>query len=53
MTATLDDVIAKKTTTASVIVLAVIAAAVSYGHMHTLALRHGEGAWVSALTRCR
>jgi len=36
-------------TTASVILLAVIAAAVSYGHMHALALRHGEGAWASAL----
>src|ERR1700726_2507455 len=37
------------TTTASVIVLAVIAAVVSYGHMHALALRHGEGTWASAL----
>jgi hypothetical protein len=27
----------------------VIAAVVSYGHMHSLALRHGEGAWASAL----
>jgi len=36
-------------TTASVILLAVIAAVVSYGHMHTLALRHGEGTWASAL----
>ncbi len=36
-------------TTASVIVLAVIAAVVSYGHMHALALRHGEGSWASAL----
>jgi hypothetical protein len=36
-------------TTASVIVLALIAAVVSYGHMHTLALRHGEGQWASAL----
>ena len=36
-------------TTASVIILAVIAAAVSYGHMHVLALRHGEGTWASAL----
>lgn len=36
-------------TTASVILLAVIAAVVSYGHMHALALRHGEGAWASAL----
>ena len=36
-------------TTASVIVLAGIAAMVSYGHMHALALQHGEGAWASAL----
>jgi hypothetical protein len=35
--------------TASVILLAVIAAVISYGHMHMLALRHGEGAWASAL----
>jgi hypothetical protein len=36
-------------TTASVVVLALIAAVVSYGHMRTLALRHGEGQWASAL----
>src|SRR6266571_3875640 len=36
-------------TTASVIVLAGIAAMVSYGHMHALALQHGEGSWASAL----
>jgi hypothetical protein len=36
-------------TTASVGLLAVIAAVVSYGHMHLLALEHGEGAMASAL----
>jgi len=29
--------------------LAGIAAVVSYGHLHTLALEHGEGSWASAL----
>jgi Protein of unknown function (DUF2637) len=37
------------TTTASVTLLAVIAAVVSYGHMHALVLAHGEGPWASAL----
>lgn len=36
-------------TTASVMLLAGIAAVVSYGHMHQLALAHGEGAVASAL----
>jgi hypothetical protein len=36
-------------TTASVTLLAVIAAVVSYGHMHALVLAHGEGSWASAL----
>jgi hypothetical protein len=36
-------------TTASVLVLAGIAAAVSYRHMHTLTLAHGESAWTAAL----
>lgn len=36
-------------TAASVILLAVIAAVVSYDHMHGLALQHGEGPWASAL----
>lgn len=36
-------------TAASVILLAVIAAVVSYDHMHALALQHDEGAWASAL----
>lgn len=39
----------RRTTTASVVLLAGIAAVVSYGHMHALALQHGEGAWASAL----
>src|SRR6266568_4495131 len=37
------------TNTASVMLLAGIAAVVSYGHMHQLALAHGEGALASAL----
>jgi Protein of unknown function (DUF2637) len=36
-------------TTVSVALLAAIAAAVSYGHMHLLALEHGQGAWASAV----
>jgi hypothetical protein len=36
-------------TTVSVVVLAAIAAVVSYGHMHALALEHGQGAWASAM----
>src|SRR5947207_256518 len=39
----------RRTTTATVLLLAGIAAVVSYTHMHTLALQHGEGAWASAL----
>ncbi|HEY5988286.1 MAG TPA: DUF2637 domain-containing protein [Streptosporangiaceae bacterium] len=39
----------RRTTTASVVLLAGIAAVVSYPHLHTLALEHGEGAWASAL----
>jgi Protein of unknown function (DUF2637) len=39
----------RRTTTASVLLLAGIAAVVSYGHMHALALQHDEGAWASAL----
>jgi Protein of unknown function (DUF2637) len=35
----------RRTTTASVLLLAGIAAVVSYGHMHTLAVEHSEGAW--------
>jgi len=43
------DHLVRCTTTASVAKLAVIAAVVSYGHMHALVLSHGEGAWTSAL----
>jgi len=32
-----------------VLLLAGIAAVVSHGHMHALALQHGQGAWASAL----
>ena len=39
----------RRTTTASVLLLAGIAAVVAYTHMHTLAMQHGEGAWASAL----
>ncbi len=37
------------TTTASVVLLAGIAAVVSYRHMHTLALAHGESSWPATL----
>ena len=37
------------TTTASVVLLAGIAAVVSYRHMNTLALQHGESRWTAAL----
>ena len=37
------------TTTGSVVLLAAIAAVVSYRHMHTLTLAHGESAWTAAL----
>jgi Protein of unknown function (DUF2637) len=43
------DRLVRQTTTASVVLLAAIAAAVSYRHMHTLVLRHGEAAWTAAL----
>jgi hypothetical protein len=43
------DYLVRCTTTASVTLLAVIAAVVSYGHMHALVLAHGEGPWASAL----
>ncbi len=39
----------RRTTTATVLLLAGIAAVVSYTHMHTLVLQHGEGVWASAL----
>jgi Protein of unknown function (DUF2637) len=37
------------TTTISVLMLAAIAAVVSYRHMHTLTLAHGESRWTAAL----
>jgi hypothetical protein len=36
-------------TVISVVLLAVIAAAVSFGHMRELALRHGEAQWSATL----
>jgi hypothetical protein len=39
----------RRTTTASVVLLAVIAGVVSFRHMHTLALSVGESAWTAAL----
>jgi hypothetical protein len=33
----------------SVVLLAAIAGVVSYGHMHVLALEHGQGSWASAM----
>jgi len=39
----------RRTTMASVVLLAGIAAVVSYRHMHTLALEHGETPWTAAL----
>ncbi|MEV7006629.1 DUF2637 domain-containing protein [Streptosporangium sp. NPDC051022] len=43
------DRIIRGTTTASVVVLALIAGAISYRHLHTLAIRHGESPWSAAL----
>jgi hypothetical protein len=43
------DLAIRRTTTASVVLLAIIAAIVSYRHMHTLALGHGETPWTAAL----
>jgi hypothetical protein len=39
----------ERTNTASVVLLAGIAALVSYGHLHALAMQHGEGRLASAL----
>jgi hypothetical protein len=47
--ATRGDRLVRHSTTASVVLLAAIAAIVSYRHMHTLVLRHGEAAWTAAL----
>jgi hypothetical protein len=44
-----DDRLIRLTTTASVMLLAAIAAIVSYRHMHALVLQHGETAWTAAL----
>lgn len=44
-----SDAAIQRTTTATVVVLAAIAAVVSYRHMHELALRHGEASWSAAL----
>jgi hypothetical protein len=43
------DLVIRRTTIATVLFLAAIAAIVSYGHMHELALRHGEERWTAAL----
>src|SRR4051812_47171160 len=39
----------RRATITTVIVLAAIAAVVSYRHMHQLAVRHGESPWSAAL----
>ncbi|MBA2890070.1 DUF2637 domain-containing protein [Nonomuraea soli] len=39
----------RRTTTTSVLILAAIAAVVSFRHMHHLALTHGEGSLAAAL----
>ncbi|MFB9879272.1 DUF2637 domain-containing protein [Planobispora siamensis] len=44
-----SDIIIRRTTTATVVVLAAIAAVVSYGHMHELAVRHGESSAAAAI----
>jgi hypothetical protein len=43
------DLWIRRTTTASVMLLAGIAAVVSYRHMHALTLKHGESQWTGAL----
>jgi hypothetical protein len=43
------DRLVRQTTTASVVLLAAIAAVVSYRHMHTVVLQHGEATWTAAL----
>lgn len=44
-----SDVVIRWTTTGAVVMLAGIAAIVSYRHMHELAVRHGEESWSAAL----
>ena len=39
----------RRTTTGTVAMLAAIAAVVSYLHMHTLTLAHGESRWTATL----
>ncbi len=39
----------RRATTARIVLLAGIAAVVSYQHMHTLTVAHGESAWAAAL----
>src|SRR5580658_10307308 len=43
------DVVIRRTSSATVCFLAAVAGVVSYGHMHTLALRYGEQPWTAAL----
>jgi hypothetical protein len=43
------DRVIRWATTGSVVMLALIAAVVSYRHMYTLVLRHGETVWTAAL----
>lgn len=43
------DRLVRWTTTTSVMLLAAIAAIVSYRHMHTLVVRHGETPWTAAV----
>lgn len=44
-----SNAIIRRTTTVTVVVLAAIAAVVSYGHMHELAVRHGETSAAAAI----
>jgi hypothetical protein len=43
------DLLIRRTTTGTVLFLAVVAGVVSYGHMHELALRYGQEPWAAAL----
>jgi len=43
----------ERTTTASVVLLAGIAAQVSYGHMHALVMQPEKGGWRRRSSRCR
>jgi Protein of unknown function (DUF2637) len=43
------DLVIRRTSSATVCFLAAVAGVVSYGHMHTLALRYGEQPWTAAL----